>query len=479
MKRYLALPLILIVVFLLPLRLMIDLRNNIAYRAIESDFVSISKLLYKYSKWQKDPLATNNWLVLDYSEKRDDPAYTKEQKRQNSKEMHLKLKALRPSKLAAAEYNLALFNYKCRPNSKCFNIGMRRFQTAANLDDPLAKNTLIMMERRMVPQSNKAKRVSLLKQAADKGEPYAAYRYARHIYRDDPIQGQNYGLIAAQAGMADAQFFLGASFERSDSEYWLQQAASNKTNRNLAAATLLGERYQANGETKKAIKWYKKAIEPRGGFQHQLVIHKDGLRWRSLQFTRAADANSSNKAAYNLALLQGKTATADSKEFSENMRQASLVGWVDSELIMAQLAYQDAPFHAKKMQAKNLITANLKYFDNSSYGKLLANLRPMIASGDIRYVTELDLSKWTEEMERGKGADRENVKENHALMKQKCKAAQRCFLVNKAISLSAGMNGSHSAVFVIPKKVKAPSVGKSHNTYVFLGIKPRQVTEVD
>lgn len=428
---------------------------------MERGYESPAKNIYALGKWQNDPLAVNNWLVLDYRKKRYDSALSPDEKRQNTKAMHAALKELRKSNLPAAEYNLALFNYGCSTKSRCFDIGVERFERAAQLGDPLAANAVLMMQRRKIPKQNKAKRSAFLKQAADNHEPHAAYRYAREIYRDDPEAGQYYGLMAVKSGSADAQAFMGRYFNRSDKEYWLQKAATNPSNRSLMAANDLGKIYEDQGDIENAVKWYEIATQPRGTYQHDLVIREDGLRWRSLQGSRAADANTSNSAAYRLALLRGNN-DAHKKEFAENMHKASLVEWNDSDLIEAQLKYREAPRHAKTMQAKNVAAANLKFFEASSYGKLLAPLKPMIAAGHIRYATELDLSDWKSEPD-------------YQRIKSKCKAVRNCFVVNAPITLGGGMNGSHSAVFVIPQNVQAPRAEKSHNKYLFLGGMTREV----
>ena len=455
----------------LPIGPSFDLRNDLAFKAMTIEARPVAKAIYGFGKWQNDPLAANNWLVLDYHHKRYSPNLSKAEKKAAREKMWADLKALRPEKLGAAEYNLALFNYRCSTKSKCFNIGLERFETAARLGDPLAETAALMMKRRKIPKSNKTARLAMEKQAADNGDPWHAYQYARDVYRDDPAAGQAYGLIAAESGLADAQAFMGRYFEREDSVEWLTKAATNPVNRSLMAARELGKHYESTGDHESSQKWYAKAAEPREDFQFALVIRKDGFRWRSLQNSRAADANTSNSSAYSLGLAAYKSgASLDS--VLEYMRKAALVGWGDSALITAELTARQAPRHAQKLQAKTIIQAHVNTFDASSLRKNYAALRPLIAAGHIRYVTEIDLYDWDKEL--SQHSNLSHVAETREMLGSKCSAAFNCFYVAKGISLPPKMNGAKSAVFVIGDNVPPPRAKKSHNKYIFLGTTPRK-----
>ena len=315
----------------LPLKSITELRNDLAFKAVEARHYSIAKPLYWLGKKQNDPMATNNWIVLDYDEKRNTPDLEKEVYRANARAAEQGFRGLLETGLPAAYYNLALFDIRCSAKPRCYQRATSHFQEAMALGDPLAEAALVLVERNQIPDEDKDALLENLKQAADLKEPWSAYRYANKIEDDDPFGAQDYALIAAEAGIALAQDYL-AGFDRADSEYWYMQAAQAHDNRSLLAAVSLARLWEERGDYKEARKWYKLATEPRGKFRRPIVIREDGLRWKSMQYYRLRNISSSALAAYELGIMhaEGIGGPKSIRKARKYMQMAAETGWSDS-----------------------------------------------------------------------------------------------------------------------------------------------------
>ena len=326
------------VAFLLPIKAVQNIRNDMAYDAVVTDKRNVARLIYKVGAWQNDPLAANNFHVLNYRRAIDGKGYSKKRRKKVAELAKKSFEKHMANGFAPAAYNRGMFNYKCSTKSSCYGLAIAHFEQGAKLGDKMSHDAHSFM---LAKKLNKDARYYKIKTIADDGNAWAAYRYARNLRHDNTKLrrlGEPYALMAAEAGFADAQNFLGSYFNRrKDSDAWLEKAANNPVNRSLMASAELAERTKKRGDFVAARGWLELTIKPRADFDYTLVIEPQGLRWRNFQGSRNADANTSQKAAYDLALMQlsGQGGAVDKAAAIKNLKYAD--HWADAKRKLAKL----------------------------------------------------------------------------------------------------------------------------------------------
>ena len=327
-----------VIAFVLPIKPVQDLRNDFAYKMVENGRWTEARGIYLIGEWQGDSLAANNFHVLNYRRAIDGKGVNKEKRKDIAAKAKVSFEKQLARGFAPAGYNRAMFNYKCGTKRTCYRMAIGHFQQAANLGDVRSEQA---KEFLLAKKFKGDQHFDEIRKIADRGNPWAAHRFAKSLRFDRPKLkrlGEPYALMAAEAGIADSQQFLGEYFDhRADAQQWLERAATNPVNRSLMAADRLAELAKERGDYAAARKWYKLAATPRADFDYTLIIEPEGLRWRGFQGSRAADANTSQSAAYELALMQlaGQGGPVDKRAAMKNLEYAD--HWADAGDMLAEL----------------------------------------------------------------------------------------------------------------------------------------------
>ncbi len=457
--KVLGLGLLTLSAIFLPFSPVQDARNALAYKMVEGGYWTAAKTVYAIGKWQGEPLSTNNYHVLNYRLAIADEDFPKTIKDEIILAARDDFELLIGQGLPAAAYNRGMFNYRCGSKQRCYKIALSHFDKGIRLGDAMSRDAKDLM---LAKPLNGEAYYDAMRAIADRGNGWAAYKYAHNMrfeLEELKAKGESYAELAAKSGIADAQDFFGSYFEnRHDSNFWLEQAATNPVNRSLTAAQELAYRAEEAGQYQEARKWYAVAAAPRAGFEYELIVREDGLRWRGFPTSRSADVNNSQSAAYELALLylEGKGGPVDKNKARKYLEQADY--WRDAKQILANLDNSSDG----KVQS---IAVNLEAFDKNRNGDRYKELRPYIADGKIRYVTEFELNQWEDEETEGTEARRpRDVRTGLS----RCQIQLNCFFVSGSIALPAGMAGADSAIFIIGEGGQVKKPASSHNVYINL-----------
>jgi len=268
-----------------------DIRDEKAYEAVKQGKFKQAKWLYLHGKLLGDAKAANNYHVLDYRIVRDNKKTSKKKSLANRKKAFRAFDKLTQKGHIPAAYNAGMFYYKSRVGSSNYRDGLMYLDHAASEGDVRSAHAADMMRAR---EHKKERKNQALRKSADKGNGLAAYRYANNLRFDKGKlkYAEKYSLMGAQAGYPDAQEFLASYFpRRGDKKDWLEKAATNKNNRSLMAARDLADLADKERDFETKRKWLSIASTPREPFKYQILIEPEGLRWRGLQNSINADAN--------------------------------------------------------------------------------------------------------------------------------------------------------------------------------------------
>lgn len=452
-----------IILFCLPVKALQEFRNDIAYTFVLKKQDQLARPLYRLNAWQGDRLAINNYHVLNYRLVR----HSKKQSKPKLKKANEKAKAafedLASNGYAPAAYNRGMFYFKKSSKSRNYPQALHYFKQGADLGDSMSQDALDFMRAK---QFKKEAYYEAIRPIADRGNGWAAYRYVKAMRRDRHKLaniGQNYALIAAKSGLADAQQFLGEYFpERHDAAYWLEQAATKPVNPNIRAARSLADLALKYGDEEARRKWLSVATKPREEFRYTMIIEPEGLRWRDFQNSRARDGNNSEAAAYELALMQlaGLGGPVKKRAAIKNLKYAK--DWADAKSLIARVKSGDLQNIQKKIQTEYAEIRSGSESREPDY----ALLNAYIDRGDLRLASKQDVQKFESAatmMSKGKGGYHQ-MKFNLVMA---CKNFP-CYYVERPITLPDGMFGAYASTFLIDPNIDLPQQLHSHNRYVFL-----------
>lgn len=452
-----------IIAICLPLNAVHEFRDDLAYKSTQQGQYYRARILYRINAWQGDGKAINNFHVLNYRMAR----YEKKSSKAKVRDANLKAKAafehLIAEDYAPAAYNYGMFYYRSSKRNRNYNTALAYFDRGAALGDNMSRDAADFMRAKGLKGESY---YDAIRPIAERGNGWAAYRIARSMRRDDyklATEGEAYALMGAQSGIADAQHFLGQRFStREDAPMWLEKAATNPSNRSLMAARDLADLALNYRDESARRKWLELAATPRSKFRYNLVLDPEGLRWRDFQFSRHADANTSQSSAYSLALMQlaGIGGPVKKRSAIKNLNYA--IEWGEAENLL-KLIKSDGIKSAQDLAQKSLQDVSYREVDEKpDYGLLKA----YIERGDLRYATQQDLLKFKTATPMGSSA---NGRYHEILynIAANCKNFP-CYYINRPIVLPGKMFGSDAKAFLINPEITLPEQLHSHNTYIFL-----------
>lgn len=447
----------------LPVQAVHEFRDDLAYKSTQQSQYQRARILYRINAWHGDKKGINNYHVLNYRMVR----YKKRSSKDKVRAANIKTKAaferLVAEDFAPAAYNYGMFYYRSSKRNRNYDKGLAYFEKGAALGDNMSRDAADFMRARGLEGDSF---YDAIRPIAERGNGWAAYLIARSMRRDNyklTTEGEAYALTGAQSGIADAQHFLGQKFaSREDAPMWLEKAATNPVNRSLIAASDLADIALNYRDETSRRGWLELASKPRDKFKYTLVIDPEGLRWRDLQFKRHADANTSQKAAYNLALMQlvGAGGPVKKRAAIKNLKYAN--DWSDASELLS-LIKSEGMTSAQEQAKKSLEDNSYRNVDvKPDYGLLSA----YIERGDLRYATEKDLLKFKTATPMSSSGKGRYHKVPYSLATN-CKNFP-CYYVNRPIILPGEMFGSDASAFLINPEINLPEQLNSHNTYIFL-----------
>ena len=454
-----------IIFMLLPIGLGHSVRNSVAYKLLNMGQTGAAQKIYTYNMRFGDPLATNNYHALRLNEHISNHEVDQDFLASVRNDAKIAFdQVMRQTGQPAATYNAGMMNYRCNRSAGCYRAGLRFLSTAAAAGDQLSRDAHDFMKAR---GGGATILRAELKAMADRGNGYAAYKYARELrFDDDRGDYLRYAEIGARAGIADAQTFLAYYHDDpATALYWHEQAATNPTNRSLSSAVDLGQHAEERGDYKEARRWYNLAMEPRAPFGYQLIIRPNGIRWRGLQTSREAAANSPNWAAYHLAMLQMQ-GLGGRQDLQAAIRNLELAGddFKDAGIMRRQILAGIDPTDPSRAGEANIVF-ELEKFDKDTRG-LHEQLRPLFADGTLRYVTEMEHAKWQTYAESLEQRNPEKFCEITRALSL-CSLGTSCFHIEKPVRLPEDMFGGHSATFFVDKSVALSEQAKNHNRFLY------------
>jgi len=445
-----------------------ELRDDKAYEYVQQGELIKAKWLYLHGKLLGNQKATNNFHVLKYRLIRDDKAVSKQKRITNRKKASLAFDKLAKKGFVPAVYNAGMFHYRRKVGSVDYENGLRYFDYATSLGDEMSSYAADMMR---AGAHEKDRKYLAFRKSADKGNGWAAYRYAKNLRFDkDKLKyAEKYALMGAQAGYPDAQEFLASYFPRRDDvKVWLEQAATNENNRSLSAARDLADLADKDRDFETKRQWLTVASTPREPFKYQILVEPEGLRWRGLQNSINADANTTQSSAYELALMQldGIGGPVDKDGAIKSLEYADY--WSDAELLLTKLRSQGAPATSKPRlkAAKVVVDENLKKFDSQKNYPFYSKLRSLVESKHIRYATRTDLKKYANGVSKMYNNEKNGFRDWGDV--EDCSIGTTCFYLDAPIILPGDMFGAHSATFIVSPAVILPKQHVSHNKYIFM-----------
>jgi len=465
------------------------LRNEVAYWLVKLDRFELSEDIYTYSAEQGDLRAHNNLHVLNYRKERYAGKISSRTRRRLNAQYKQAFEDLSEKGLGVASYNRALFDYRCSPKKPCYESGKRMFERAVEQGDNFGSVAYALHLTRKPEHADSENWEELVKSAADRGEPEAAYRMAWMLGfktdDDSKAMKKHYAKIAARGGSSNAQELYSRSLDPPAQLKWLKRAANNRTNPHPDAASLLGHFYKTGKDDvkidyEKARKWYAYGMTLTKPYRHRLVAGRDGLRWRPLNGGFPSPNNSAHFTGYNYALMHywGLGGPKDLDGFEKHMRFAAKKKIKDSELILMQLQQARDPIPDEDFNSQKTAWA-VKLF-----GKRISRKHPYIQDaikdGRLHVASFLDIQGWKEqglvirenEYGSGPGFNRmtgikpEFIFNRHLIMTEK-------------LILPADMYGGSSEMFIIPEGVGITALHGSSNSYTFLGKTKRKLKSVE
>lgn len=446
-----------------PVETVHEFRDELAYKSTQESQYRRARILYRINAWHGDIKAINNYHVLNYRMVR----YKKNPSKDKLRSANIKAKAAFESLIAKgyapAAYNYGMFYYRSSKRNSNYDKGLAYFKKGAALGDEMSRDAIDFMRARGLKGGSYH---DAIRPIAQRGNGWAAYLIAKSMRRDKyklATQGEDFVLMGAQSGIADAQQFLGQNFSsREDAPSWLQKAATHTQNRSLKAASDLADLALNYRDETARRNWLEIASKPRDKFKYNLVIEPEGLRWRDFQFKRSADTNTGQKAAYNLALMQltGTGGPVKKRAAIKNLKYSN--GWSDAEGLL-RIIKSEGMKSAQDWAKNSLQDISYRNFDEKpDYGLLNA----YIERGDMRYATDQDLLEFkaaTAMSSSGKGRYRQTLYN----LATNCKNFP-CYYVNSPIILPDNMFGRNASAFLINPEINLPEQLNSHNTYIFL-----------
>lgn len=445
-----------------------DYRAAKSYKYFEQGELKKARLLYFFGKLQGDLTATNNYHVLNYSLTRYNDKASKKKRVSNRKKSFRAFDKLTQKGFVPAAYNAGMFYYRSKAGSPNFADGLKYLDYAAASGDVMSSHAADIMRAR---RYEKDKKYRAFRKSADEGNGLAAYLYAKSLRFDKNRlrYAEKYALLGAEAGYADAQQFLASYFpRRKDTKDWLERAATNSQNRSLMAASDLADMAKDERDFAAQRRWLELASTPREKFIYRPIAEGKVLRWRGLQSSILADANTSKSAAYDLALMQmdGLGGEIDKAGAIKSLEYAD--DWADAAILLAELrsGNMHSTEEAQVQSVKTLRDENLKKFDSQKNLPFHSKLRPLMENKQIRYATRTDLKKYANGISMGYSNEKRGYRPWGKV--DDCSIGFNCFYLDAAIILPEGMSGAHSATFIISPAVILPKQHRSHNKYIFL-----------
>ena len=445
-----------------------DYREEKADAYIEQGDLKAAKRWSFYGKLQGDQKATNNYHVISFKMVHDKKGVPKRRYLSTRKKAFRAFDKLTQRGYVPAAYNAGMFYYRSRVDSGEYYKGLKYFDFAAAQGDEMSRDAAGLMRARV---RDKDKRSRAYRKAADGGNTLAAYYYAKGLRFDKKKlkRAEKYALLGAEGGYADAQQFLGAYFpKRKDAKSWLEKAATNPDYPSLLAASDLAKLADKKRDYVAKRRWLTLGSTPREKFKYNILIEPDGLRWRGIRNTILADVNNSKSAAYELALMQldGLGGALDFDAAKANLKYAD--NWADAERLLARInsGKFDTSKPRRSQKSKDQSKFDLARFDKQKNYPFYDKLRPLMVSKTIRYATQKDLDKFSQGVSTTFSNEKSGFKKRGGI--EKCALGRTCFYMEKPIILPKGMNGAHSATFLINPGFFMAEQFKSHNRYIFL-----------
>lgn len=435
---------------------------------LEQGDLKKARRFYFPGKIRGSEKAINNYHVLNYRITRSDDEYSKKKYLKIRRKAFRAFDKLTQRGYVPAAYNAGMFYYRSRVDSGEYYTGLKYFDFAAAQGDEMSRDAAGLMRARV---RDKDKRSRAYRKAADGGNTLAAYYYAKGLRFDKKKlkRAEKYALLGAEGGYADAQQFLGAYFpKRKDAKSWLEKAATNPDYPSLLAASDLAKLADNKRDYVAKRRWLTLGSTPREKFKYNILIEPDGLRWRGIRNTILADVNNSKSAAYELALMQldGLGGALDFDAAKANLKYAD--NWADAERLLARInsGKFDTSKPRRSQKSKDQSKFDLARFDKQKNYPFYDKLRPLMVSKTIRYATQKDLDKFSQGVSTTFSNEKSGFKKRGGI--EKCALGRNCFYMEKPIILPKGMNGAHSATFLINPGFFMAEQFKSHNRYIFL-----------
>lgn len=460
---FLSLVILSVVIICLPVEAIHEFRDDLAYKSTQQSKYGRARILYRINAWQGDNKAINNFHVLNYRMVRYNKKSSKADVRTANIEAKAAFERLIAEDFAPAAYNYGMFYYKSSKRNKNYKTGLAYFKRGSELGDNMSRDAADFMRARGLKGESY---YNAIRPMAERGNGWAAYRIARSMRRDNyrlAKEGEDYALIGAQSGIADAQHFLGQKFpSREDAPLWLEKAATNPVNRSLMAASDLADLALNYRDEAARRAWLEIASKPREKFRYTLVLDPEGLRWRGFQFKRHADANTSQSAAYDLALMQlaGVGGPVKKRAAIKNLKYAN--DWGDARYLL-ELIKSEGLKSAQKWSLNALQETSHRNVDERPDYDLLG---AYIARGDLRYATQQDLLQFKTATTMSSSGKGRYHKTPYNLITN-CKNFP-CYYIKNPIILPGKMFGNKASAFLVNPEIKLPEQLNSHNTYVFL-----------
>lgn len=398
------------------------LRNGLGDIVLKQGYSDLANTLYASTANQGSMRGENNVAVIFYVQNRHRPEDSDDVKRAVTQQVQRTFIDLGSRGYTPAQYNNAMFHYRCKTDRACYRKAVNRLRDAEANGDPLAPLALAMqLAYRDFKHEDYQEHANRLERLAKAGNPIAAYNFAAVLGRR-PImhdreerkrqreEVKHWQRVAADGGLFEALELVGLDAETEQERAWLREAIKQGS---AIGAKRMGDFEVEEGDLEQAAYWYAQAVnmavakakrpkserDPLSRIEH----HSTGLRIKKVHARKSlAPLQEIHQGAYDLAMmhLEGKLASSDRARAENYFQFAGTLPMHDSGLITALMGADEARGGGMAQhQRENMGFHSLQYMrfwdrSDKELTRYPSTFLNAIERGDLRAITVLDYYNW-------------------------------------------------------------------------------------